>query len=240
MKGPILIQGAMEVETDWLVSRLEGGTSFERGGFRFWSGCLKGNELVVSRTEVGTVCASCATVLGMEIFQPKAVINQGIAGSHREDLHVGDIVVGRSCIHIHDLKTPVRGRGEGCDPFSWAFHDHCDGGEPSVWEADPGWADFFEKATYSGGKKIAGRLGSGDVYNREVDRILWLREKGGQLCEDMESAAVYQLCRRFGVPCIGLRIISNNELTGEPYQRKEGENLQRFVWETLAAEKLPG
>lgn len=235
MSGGILIQGAMEVETDWLVSRMEEPVLFQRGGFPFWAGRIGELELAVSQTGIGTVCAACATTLGIEKFRPQVVINQGLAGAHREDLHVGDIIVGRSCVHIHDLKTPARGRGEGSDPFSWAFHHHQDGEKVSVWESDPQWADLFERAAYSGGEKVPGRLGSGDIYNREADRILWLREQGGQLCEDMESVAAYQVCRRLSVPCVGLRIISNNELTGEPYQRTVGEILQRFVLEALLA-----
>ena len=161
------------------------------------------------------------------------MINQGVAGSHREDLHVGDLVVGRSCIHIHDLKTQMRNRGEGSAPFDWEFHLHDDGQRIfPVYEADPAWAALFEKAPWQG-TRVSGRLGSGDVFNREIDRILWLRQRAGECCEDMESAAAYEVCARFGVPCVGVRIISNNELTGESYQRTVGERLQRFVLTAL-------
>ena len=81
---------------------------------------------------------------------------------------------------------------------------------------------------------VAGRLGAGDVFNREHDRILWLRARAGQDCEDMESLAAYRVCRRFDAPCLGLRVISNNELTGEPYRREVGEGLQDFILSVLA------
>ena len=233
MKGPILIQGAMDVETDWLVSRLEARAETVTGGFRFWRGRCGALDLVVSRTEIGTIRCAAATALGVTAFRPRAVINQGVAGSHREDLHVGDLVVGRSCIHIHDLKTQMRSRGEGSAPFDWEFHLHDDGQRIfPVYEADPAWAALFEKAPWQG-TRVSGRLGSGDVFNREIDRILWLRQRAGECCEDMESAAAYEVCARFGVPCVGVRIISNNELTGESYQRTVGERLQRFVLTAL-------
>ena len=50
-----------------------------------------------------------------------------------------------------------------------------------------------------------GTLGSGDLFSREADRIAWLRARFGELCEDMESAAVYQACAAHGVPVVGLR-----------------------------------
>lgn len=234
MSGPLLIQGAMDVETDLLVSALEGAEELRLGGYRFWRGTVGALELVVSRTEVGLVNAACATVLGIREFSPRAVINQGIAGGHSEDLHVGDMVVGESCTHINDLITPVRGRGEGSDPFSWSFHDHSEEGEPMALSADSEWVSHLCAAPYSGGARVVGRLGSGDLFSREQDRILWLQARGGHLCEDMESFAVYRACARLSVPCVGVRILSNNELTGEAYDRAMGRQLQTFLLSTLA------
>ena len=45
MKGPILIQGAMDVETDWLVSRLEAREETVTGGFRFWRGRCRAQHI---------------------------------------------------------------------------------------------------------------------------------------------------------------------------------------------------
>lgn len=234
MKGPILIQGAMDVETDRIAGRLEGRTEETMAGFRFWRGRYRGLKLVVSRTEVGTISAAAATVLGIQRFSPILVLNQGTAGAHRSDLHVGDVVVGRSCVDIHSALMPQRRVGEGVAPSAWRLWDFDVDAPPVVLEGDPHWADRFESAPYTGGRVIPGRLGTGDVFNREHDRILWLRERAGEDCEDMESLAAYRICRRFGVPCLGLRIISNNELTGEAYRRTVGEDLQDLILTVLA------
>lgn len=58
-----------------------------------------------------------------------------------------------------------------------------------------------------------GILGGGDIFDREVDRIKWIQEKKNTLCEDNESIAVYTICDRFNVRCIGFRTITNNEVT---------------------------
>lgn len=229
MSGPILIQGAMEVETDWLAAQLEHCEAIAIGGYRFWKGSCRGRELVVSRTEIGELNAACVTTLGILRFVPSAVINQGIAGSHREEIHIGDIVVGESCVHINDWETQSRGRGEGTDPLSWSQGMV----DPLLLPGDKALLECFLCASYSGGKLIKGRLGSGDLFSREYDRILWLSEKCGHLCEDMESIAVYKVCQRLNVPCLGVRIISNNELTGEPYTPVVGEQLQKLILEML-------
>ena len=234
MTGPILIQGAMDVETDRMAERLEDRREETMAGFRFWQGRYAGLDLVVSRTEVGMVSAAAATVLGIQRFAPSLVLNQGTAGAHRPDLRVGDIVVGRTCVAIQSVLMPKRGAGEGIDPAAWTLWDFDANTPPAVLEGDARWAERFETAPYGGGQVLPGRLGAGDVFNREHDRIQWLRARAGEDCEDMESLAAYRACLRFGVPCLGLRIISNNELTGEPYRRKVGEDLQDFILSVLA------
>lgn len=74
--------------------------------------------------------------------------------------------------------------------------------------------ELAEKTPYDG-KLLRGKLGSGDLFSRETDRIDLLHTQFGELCEDMESAAVYKVCQTFHVPVIGIRIISNNEITGK-------------------------
>lgn len=234
MTGPILIQGAMDVETDRMVGRLEDRREELIAGFWFWYGRYAGLDLVVSRTEVGMVSAAAATVLGIQRFTPSLVLNQGTAGAHRSDLHVGDIVVGRTCVGIQSVLMPKRGAGEGMDPTAWTLWDFDADTPPVFLEGDARWAERFEAAPYAGGRVFSGCLGTGDVFNREHDRILWLRAQAGEDCEDMESLAAYRVCRRFAVPCLGLRIISNNEITGEPYRREVGEDLQDFILPALA------
>lgn len=234
MTGPILIQGAMDVETDLTVGRLENCREETIAGFRFWQGRYAGWDLVVSRTEVGMVSAAVATVLGIQRFSPSLVLNQGTAGAHCPDLHVGDMVIGRTCVDIQSVLMPKRGAGEGMDPAAWTLWDFDADTPPVVLEGDAHWAERFETAPYATGRVLPGCLGTGDVFNREHDRILWLRAQAGEDCEDMESLAAYRVCRRFGVPCLGLRIISNNELTGEAYRREVGEDLQDFILSVLA------
>ena len=61
--GPILIQGAMDVETDRTAERLEDCREEILAGFRFWRGRYAGLDLVVSRTGVGTVSGPGAAVV---------------------------------------------------------------------------------------------------------------------------------------------------------------------------------
>lgn len=57
-----------------------------------------------------------------------------------------------------------------------------------------------------------GILGSGNVFNKQIDRIDWINNIFKNYSEDMESIGTYLVCNRFNIPCIGIRIISNNEI----------------------------
>lgn len=233
MTGAILIQGAMDVELECLLANMEAPCETILGGYRFCEGMICGRPTVLSETGIGMVNAAAATVLGVTRFSPSVVINQGLAGGQTEALRVGDVVLGETAVNIHDFETPVRGRGEGSDPFSWSL-----GENPQVLTADSVWLAHLAASPYGDARLIVGRLGSGDIFTREADRILWLTAQRGHLCEDMESHAVYSVCARFGVPCIGVRIISNNELTGEPYQRTIVAKLQGYLLTALSASTM--
>lgn len=226
--APIIIQGAMDVEIDRYLSQIGRPEAVAVGGFSFYRGSFCGKDLIVCKTGVGIINAAAATAAGILTFHPGAVINQGTAGAHVPQLHIGDIVVGKECVNINDLTMPARGAGEGSEPLQWQFSKR------SVHHsADPALLELFERAEYPG-RKISGILGSGDLFSREADRIAWIHQNRNNLCEDMESISAYEVCGRFSIPCIGLRVISNNELTGEKYEAGSADLLQRFVTDALS------
>ena len=87
------------------------------------------------------------------------------------------------------------------------------------------------------GKVLCGRLGTGDVFSKEADRIDLLHSQLGEISEDMESVAVYNVCEKLNIPFIGIRVISNNELTGNSDIEKQFEiaqtKLQLFIFKFL-------
>jgi len=77
---PIVIQGAMDVETQFLTTKLAGVKEITIGGWRFFKGTLVGYPVVIAKTEVGMTNAAVSTVLAIETFNPSAIINQGTSG----------------------------------------------------------------------------------------------------------------------------------------------------------------
>lgn len=234
----ILVQGAMDIEIEYLKNSLENVKRKSISDYEFYIGNFKENkdrEIIISKTLIGTINASIATCIGIENFKPDLVINQGIAGSHKESIHTGDIIIGNRCANINSYSMPEKEKYEGSNPFEWKVDKRARSLKKGNTDTINKVKNFLEES-YT--KNIyVGILGSGDVFNREVDRIEWIQNKFGNLSEDMESIGVYSVCERFNIPCIGIRIISNNEITKEKLDENQAYIVQRLLVEFLKQEE---
>jgi len=104
---PIVIQGALPVESERMASKLENKTVEQIGGWTFWKGTYNGYPMIISKTRMGMSNSAAATALAIERYKPIAIINQGTAGGHDPDLHVYDIVLGKYAT-IKSVMTKVR------------------------------------------------------------------------------------------------------------------------------------
>lgn len=228
----ILIQGAFDMEIEYIINLLQDKKVIEINGYKFFIGNIDNIKVIVSKTLVGTINATIATCIGITNFNPNIVINQGIAGSHIEDLHIGDIVIGEKCCNINSYKMPIKDKGEGSNPFEWELNKRA----KDVKCANSKLVHVLQKHMNDASKKqiYTGILGSGDVHNREYDRIKWINNQFNNLCEDMESIGTYSVCDKFNIPCIGIRIISNNELLSGEIKKEIAIELQKILVNVLS------
>ena len=113
----ILIQGAMTSEIEVLVENLEEKEELEIEKCKFYKGKYSDKEVLISKTNIGLIEASYATMVAIKNFKIDAIINQGTAGAAREFLKKYDIVVGTSSINNNSFLTGEKDIGEGSDPF---------------------------------------------------------------------------------------------------------------------------
>lgn len=222
---PIVIQGAMSDEIEYYLEVLEDVREETIGRQKFFHGFYQGYPVIVSLTGIGMVNCSVATTWAGAMLSPAFIINQGIVGAHREELNVGDIIIGERVVSINSFEKPLEKVGVNYE--DWVAKDFFDGESP--YHGDVELVNLFDVAEYEEGEKIRGVLGTGDVWNRESEFIRWLMETRGTHCEDMESMAVHQVGEEFDVPVVGVRIVSNNELTDGIYQPEVTINLQKFI-----------
>ena len=96
------IIGAMQVEVEILLGRMENQTSRTVAGSEFHEGTLEGLPAVVVQCGVGKVNAAlCAQIL-RDCFGVTHLVNTGIAGSLCAELDIGDLVVSQDAMY-HDF-----------------------------------------------------------------------------------------------------------------------------------------
>lgn len=220
----VLIQGAMEEEVARLIVYFKPQKSEIIGGYEFFIARRQDAKIIISRTKIGILNATMATTIAVLKYKPDVVVNQGIAGSALVQLNIGDIIIGESAIYINDFRPPQKGKGEGSDSLEWIPNPK----RSYLVYAEKNLVKIAKEVPVDS-KKIVGRLGSGDMFTREYDRICFLQKNFGHMCEDMESVASYKVCENFFIPCIGFRMISNNELDSRPIDRTMCDRIQKFA-----------
>jgi adenosylhomocysteine nucleosidase len=241
---PIAIEGAMDIEISALLHEMGTYKTEKDGSYIYYIGNIDEIPVIVARTEVGMVNAAASTMLLIEKYHPKAIINQGTAGGHDPNLHVFDIVIGTKTVNIGKYRTEHRDAGKGSDPMSWIFEKTTlqENGQTNSYvsfSSDPTLvqAALQVGSTYTHGKVVEGMVGSADVWNREVDRIKWFHEKVGTSAEEMEAASAAQVAKAFATPYLSLRVISNSEVSGERTEdlKKAGQYGAEFAIQVVKA-----
>jgi len=234
-KNPIIIMAAIEIEANFLINKLENLKTQIIDGYNFFEGTIKNYPVVVCRCNVMTINAALATYIAIQKYHPIAIISQGTAGAHSKNIHQGDIVIGEKCINIASFKSPHKPESYGSNSLDWELLSFfCGENDRLEYQyGAPNLIKLCKTIAYKNGEIHFGTIGSGDGWNRETDRILWFNKNYGTLCEDMESIAIYQVANTFNVPTIGIRIISNNEILGEVYDRNTGLKSQEFAYELV-------
>lgn len=245
--APIIVQGAMPVEAERFAGRLENATTEKVGPWTFWRGTVNGYPVIVSKTLKGLSNTAAATVIAIERYHPAAIINQGTAGGHDPALKVYDIVLGKESVNLGAFKTGYRKNGDGSAPLEWAPMDlmaseSSAGEDPNArkmrrFVADEQLLAAARRAIplYKKGRVVEGVIGSGEIWNSELDRIKHFHEQYGTTAEEMETASVAQIAGFFKTPFLGIRVLSNNITNGGKYDAKTGEACQEYVYEVVKA-----
>lgn len=235
-QADILVQGAEMSELGPLLDALEGRRETSVASWYFWEGTIAGKRVVVSLTEVGPMNVSVATTLAVERWKPRVILNQGTSGAHDPRLQVHDIVLGVRNVEFGAFKMGPARRGEGVSleriqPTTTKLRlGSVDNRVP--FREFPGSMDIAEQALklrYEHGRVLTGVVGSAHQWNREIDRLEWLRQTYGTDTEDMESAYAAAVAYAFRIPFLSIRVVSDNEFHSPEFIRETGAECAAFV-----------
>jgi adenosylhomocysteine nucleosidase len=192
----------------------------DMGPWTRWRVDLDGATLDLVLSGIGMVNAGAALSRAIAELSPTVVLNYGCAGAHKSDMHPGDVVVGTS--YVHHRAVTILPSGEerhGGSPVSprdsTLFMQRFDADEMLLgaarsaaenWRPKP-WP-FTPEAQPS---VHWGPLTSADAWTQATTLISQIHSEHGTFCEDMEAAALAQICFMHQLPFLAIKDISNNE-----------------------------
>ena len=194
------IIGAMRIEVETLVQRLENVKETTHAWSTYYEGKLEGLDVVVVQCGVGKVnAAMCAQIL-CSCYGVTHIVNTGIAGSLCAELDIGDFVVSRDAMY-HDFDCVHFGYEMGKVP----------GMDVVAFPADEMLINYAREAAESvhPGHSRIGRVASGDLFVAEKAAKERIIARTQALCTEMEGAAIAQTAYRNGIPFVILRAISD-------------------------------
>ncbi len=226
--GPvdILVQGAEKLEIRDLLAEL--GPDAEKitlGPFSFWLGRIGPHRVAVSLTGQGLLNCTTATLLGIDAFRPRFIVNQGTSGAQSPYLSLHDIIVGHRALDYGAFVTPVRAAGEGSQPLTWTpvaqqLREPASGelrAYPEGFAADTAALAVAMRTRNPMGRVFPGIIGSAHEINLELDRVRWSRDTFGMDVEEMESGHIAALAHAYGLRYIAFRVVSDAPYEGVPF-----------------------
>lgn len=166
----------------------------------FSIGEINSTKCILVKSGVGKVNAARTTQLLLDKYEIDAVINVGSAGALNENLNFGDIIISSSCVQ-HD--------------FDITCFNHPKGYITDIGveiQADKDLVNLLKSAINRIDNKInvvEGIIATGDQFYNSPMIKKSLRETFNAECDDMEGAAIAQVCMLCNVPFVVVRSISD-------------------------------
>ncbi len=224
------IIGAMEEEVSQIVKKMDNVQPTETAGMIFNKGTLNNKDLVVVRSGIGKVNAAMCTQILATNFNVNYVINTGVAGSLKNEINIGDIVISTDALQ-HDMDATGFGYEPGIIPRM----------KTSVFEADKRLIDIAEKACSTAVPEIGvfkGRVVSGDQFITDKAVKERLISLFAGYCTEMEGAAIAQAAYLNNIPFLIIRAISDKaddsaSMDYGEFERKAIDNSVKLLCEMI-------
>ncbi len=195
------IIGAMDEEVNILKDKLELSEIKMIASMNFYIGSLYGKDVIIVRSGIGKVNAAICTQILVDLFNVDGVINTGIAGSLKNEINIGDIVISTDALQ-HDFDATGFGYEVGVIPRM----------ESSIFISD----DKLSKAAKEACQEVnpdinvfLGRVVSGDQFISDSDKKKFLVNAFDGYCTEMEGGAIAHAASLNNLPFVIIRAISD-------------------------------
>ena len=219
------IIGAMKLEVETLIAKMENDAVRTVSGRAFHVGRLCGQDVVAVQCGIGKVnAAMCAEAMILE-YAPSLIVNVGVAGSLSDGLSIGDIAVARDLIQ-YDVDTSPIGDPVGLVSTVNRIDFPC-----AAWASE---AILDAAGQCDGIRAKPARIATGDRFIADAASKKWIRETFGADACEMEGCPIAQVCYINGVDCAVIRAISDSTdgdhaMEYDKFCRMAAENSARVV-----------
>ena len=195
------IIGAMDEEVSKVKAQMRDVEIKPIAGMDFYKGTMCHKETVVVRSGIGKVNAAVCSQILADQYHVTAIINTGIAGSLRNEINIGDVVLSTDALH-HDMDASGFGYPVGQIPSMDVLSFPADKHLLEVAQS------CCEKAVPGIGVHT-GRIVSGDQFISDKQKKQWLTDTFDGYCTEMEGAAIAQAAYLNNIPFLIIRAISD-------------------------------
>ena len=232
----LALLSSMAFESDQILSLLRNVRKTQTAGKIIYRGRCSGHDILLVTSGIGKVNAASSATAVIENYPVRAVINFGVGGAYPgTGLNIGDVAIASKEIYGDEgvfTAAGIKGMKEIGIPLvrigKTKYFNEFPLDPPSIpFPKDENnmnimikTGNFITVSAVSGSQKRAKDLG----------------KRFGAVCENMEGAAIAQVCALYELPMIELRGISN--MAGVRDKRKwnlkiASENCQKLVLETI-------
>ena len=220
------IIGAMEEEVAKLKENMQIQETSVIAGMEFCQGICEAQNVVIVRSGIGKVNAAVCTQILCDVFKVNAIINTGVAGSLKNEINIGDIVLSEDALQ-HDMDATGFGYDPGVIPRM----------EESVFKGDETLLKLAQKVCQEVNPDIQvfrGRVVSGDQFISDHDVKQRIVNSFGGFCTEMEGAAIAQTAWLNKIPYLVIRAISDKadgsaEMDYSEFEMKAIEHTVRLM-----------
>ena len=204
-KQPVAIIGAMEMEIEALLGAMEEAESRVVAGLVFHRGKISGVDCVVARCGAGKVNAAVCAQTMVCLYDPRLLINLGVAGGIGENVHIGDVVIATACVE-YDFDTSALDQWPAGQLTLPGYE------EPMRFlPCGQTLAHILSRAAEGlYGRAHLGIVATGDKFVADPHFGEYLQKEFGALACEMEGGAIAHACLVNKIPCAVLRTISDN------------------------------
>ena len=233
----IVLLSSMPFESDMILARLKNTGSVKVAGKTAYRGKLSGRGVIVLNTGIGKVNAAHSATCVIENFPVKNLVNIGVGGAYPDSgLGIGDIAIASKEIYGDEGVVTSSGveslKKIGIPLVSIGKKKYF-----NEFPLNPPHPPFIKV----GNKDLNVKYGNFVTVSATTGtnkRAIELEKRFNAVCENMEGAAIAQVCTIYKIPMLEIRGISN--IAGVRDKRKwnlrlASQNCQEAVLEVISA-----